>query len=421
MIKLRMTCEDFRRKAIRQYERTDMRKTIFVVDDSDTNLTLAKDALNDQYRVMTLPSAAKMFALLEKIKPDLILLDIKMPDVNGFDALQILKANASQADIPVMFLTSMADASAEVRGFQQGVVDFVTKPFSAPVLLNRVKTHLDIDMLIRERTAELQQRTEQLQHLQNSIVFVVADMVEKRDQETGGHIERTTAYIKILLEAMLKQGVYVDEICDIDFEWFVASARLHDVGKITISDNILNKPGKLTEEEFAIMKTHAREGERIIDQIVSRTADKTFPRDDKLFAGYDNLTEEEFAIMKTHAEEGERIIDKIVSRAGNETFLHNAKLFAGYHHERWDGKGYPHGLAGTDIPLQGRIMAFADVYDALISERPYKKPFTHEEAIEIMMEGAGTQFDPFIAEVFYNVRDQFKAVKPTLLKDYLKN
>ena len=239
-----------------------MQKTIFVVDDSDTNLTLARDALKENYRVMTLPSAAKMFTLLEKLKPDLILLDIKMPEMDGFDALKRLKANASQADIPVMFLTSMADVSAEVRGFQMGVVDFITKPFSAHVLLNRVKTHLDIDMLIRERTTELQQRTEQLQqrtvqlqqrteqlqHLQNSIVFVVADMVEKRDQETGGHIERTTAYIKILLDAMLEQGVYIDDICDLDFEGFVSSARLHDVGKISISDNILNKPGRLTEE-----------------------------------------------------------------------------------------------------------------------------------------------------------------------------
>jgi len=344
-----------------------MQKTIFVVDDSNTNLTLAKEALKDQYRVMTLPSAAKMFALLEKVTPDLILLDIKMPEMNGFDALQQLKANASLTHIPVIFLTTMSDVSSEVRGFQLGVVDFVTKPFSAPVLLNRVKTHLDIDMLIRERTTELRQRTDQLKHLQNSIVFVLADMVEKRDLETGGHIERTTAFIRILLDAMLEQAVYIDEICDIDFELFASSARLHDVGKISISDVILNKPGQLTEEEFAI--------------------------------------------MKTHAEEGERIIDKIVLRAGDETFLQYAKLFAGYHHERWDGKGYPRGLVGTDIPLQGRIMALADVYDALISERPYKKPFSHEEAVKIIMKNSGTQFDPLIANVFYEERDKFKAVK----------
>ena len=343
-----------------------MQKTIFVVDDNDTNLSMAKEALKEQYRVMTLPSAAKMFAFIEKVTPDLILLDIEMPEMDGFEALKCLKDNASQAGIPVIFLTSMTDASIEVRGFQLGVVDFITKPFSAPVLLNRIKTHLNIDELIRERTTQLQQRTEQLQHLQNGIVFVLADMVENRDKGTGGHVERTTAYIKILMDIMIARGVHADAISEIDLDLFVSSARLHDVGKISISDTILNKPDKLTEEEFAIMKTHSAEGERIIDQIVSRT--------------------------------------------GDEAFLHNAKLFAGYHHERWDGKGYPYGLEGTNIPIQGRIMAFVDVYDALISERPYKKPFTHEEAIKIIVENAGKQFDPAITAVFYECRDQFKEI-----------
>ncbi|MCL2076721.1 MAG: response regulator [Betaproteobacteria bacterium] len=390
-----------------------MQKTIFVADDNDTNLALAREALRDQYRVMTVQSAAKMFALLEKVVPDMILLDIKMPEINGFEALRRLKSNASHADIPVIFLTNISDASVEARGFQLGVVDFITKPFSASVLLNRIKTHLDIDKLIRERTAEVEQQKWQLQHLQNSIVYVVADMVEKRDRETGGHIERTTASIRILLDALLEQGVYADEICDIDFELFVSSARLHDVGKIAVPDSILNKPGKLTDEEFAIMKTHAAEGEQLIDQIISRTGSNDPSFSAKLFSGCQHLSDEEFAVMKTHAAEGERIIDKIVYRAGAKTFLQYAKLFAGYHHERWDGKGYPCGLAEKDIPFQGRIMAFADVYDALVSARPYKKPFTHEEAVKIIMENSGTQFDPFIAEVFYNARDQFKSVAPS--------
>ena len=285
-----------------------MQKTIFVVDDNDTNLAMAESALEDRYRVMTLPSAERMFGMLEKIKPDMILLDIEMPDMDGFRALNLLKSNSAYADIPVIFLTGMTDAEIEVRGFQLGVIDFITKPFSAPVLLNRVMTHMDIDMIIRKRT-------HQLQKLQNAMVFGFADMVEGRDRETGGHIERTSEYIKILIGAMIEQNVYGEELGAMDQESLISSARLHDVGKITITDMILNKPGKLTDEEFAIMKTHVIEGVRIID--------------------------------------------RIAARADNADFLYNAKLFAGYHHERWDGTGYPYGLEGVNIPIQGRIMAFA--------------------------------------------------------------
>jgi putative two-component system response regulator len=344
-----------------------MEKIIFVVDDNDTNLSVAKETLKGSYRVMTMPSAVKMFTLLEKITPDLILLDIEMPEMDGFESLRLLKNNNVQSDIPVVFLTSMSDASIEARGFEMGVIDFITKPFSAPVLINRIKTHLEIDELIRQRTGQLQQKTEQLEKMQNGIVFVLADMVENRDKGTGGHIERTTTYIKILVDAMMERGVYADALRAMDLDLLNSSARLHDIGKISISDVVLNKPGKLTDEEFEIMKTHSAEGVRIIDQIVSRTEDVEF--------------------------------------------LRNAKLFAGYHHERWDGRGYPHGSKETDIPLLGRIMAIVDVYDALVSERPYKKAFTADEAINIIVESSGKQFEPSIVDVFYETRDQFKAVK----------
>ena len=338
-------------------------KTIFVVDDSDTNLSMAEVALENQYRVMTMPSAAKMFSFLEKIKPDMIILDIEMPDTSGFAALEQLKSNDDWNDIPVMFLTGYTDAKVEAKGFEMGAVDFLSKPFSAPVLLNRIKNHLDVDEIIRERTA-------QLNRMQNSIVSVLADMVENRDKGTGGHIERTSIYIKILLEAMKEHGVYGEEIGEWNAEKMISSARMHDLGKIIISDIIVNKPGKLTPEEYEIMKTHAVEGERIIDEIISRTG------------------------------EGE--------------FLRNAKLFAGTHHERWDGNGYPRGLAGEEIPLQGRIMAIVDVYDALVSERPYKKAFPHEEAVNIIMENSGAFYDPKITEIFYKVKDLFKEVRSRL-------
>ena len=255
-----------------------MQKTIFVVDDQDTYLSIAKEALKDHYQVMTMPSAEKMFSLIEKITPDLILLDIDMPVMDGFEALCRLKTNALFVDIPVVFLTGMTDTSVEVSGFQLGVVDFIAKPFSAPVLLNRVKTHLDIDDMIRERTKQLQDKTEQLEdktrqleRMQNGLVFILADMVESRDLRTGGHVERTSAYLEILVRAMIDNNVYADELSEIDLDLFVSSARLHDVGKIAISDNILNKPGRLTGDEFSTMKTHTTQGERIIDQVVTRT------------------------------------------------------------------------------------------------------------------------------------------------------
>jgi putative two-component system response regulator len=338
-------------------------KTIFVVDDSDTNLSMAEAVLEDQYRVMTMPSAAKMFELLGKVTPDLILLDIEMPEMDGFEALSKLQSETLWSEIPVVFLTGRNDAVVEARGLELGAVDFVTKPFSAPVLLNRIKTHMNIDEIIRERTS-------QLHRLQNSIVAVLADMVENRDKGTGGHIERTSVYIKILINEMKDKGVYAEEIKGWDVEKIISSARMHDLGKISITDIIVNKPGKLTEQEYEVMKSHAVEGERIIDEIITRTG------------------------------EGE--------------FLRNARLFAGAHHERWDGKGYPRGLKEKEIPLQGRIMAIVDVYDALVSERPYKKAFTEEEAVEIIMQSSGTHFDPKIAKIFYESRDLIKAAKEGL-------
>jgi len=351
-----------------------MQKTIFVVDDSAINLITAKNALKDYYRVMTMLSAAKMFELLEKRVPDLILLDIEMPDMDGFEALHKLKTNGIHADIPVIFLTSMTDDDVEVRGFQIGAVDFINKPFSVPVLINRIKTHLDIDELIRERTAQLQQKTDelhksaaQLETLKNGIVSVLAGMVESRDKVTGDHIGRTSVYMWLLINEMIESGVHSDELLEMDVDLLVSSASLHDVGKIAISDVILNKPGKLTYDEFEIMKTHCEKGEYVIDQISALT--------------------------------------------DNVDFLYYAKIFIGSHHERWDGTGYPRGLSKTDIPFLGQIMSIVDVYDALTSERPYKKALDADKAVSIIMEGAGTQFDPQIAEVFLEVKDLFKLIK----------
>jgi len=341
-------------------------KTVFVVDDSDTCLSKVEEVLESQYRVMTLPSAPKMFAMLEKVTPDLILLDISMPEMDGYTALGLLKKNEKTANIPVIFLTGQADALVEARSFDLGVIDFIVKPFSSIVLLNRVKMHIDMDGIVRERTEHLEQKTKQMESLYDNIVSILADVVESRDHSTGGHIERTTIQTKILIDAMLEYNVYADEINGWNADLVASSARLHDIGKIAIPDSILNKPDKLNNDEYEIMKNHVKAGEHIIDKIISRTHE--------------------------------------------ETFWNKAKIFASYHHEHWDGSGYPRGLKGLEIPLQGRILALVDVYDALTSERVYKKAFEHEKAVGIIISESGKQFDPKIVEVFSRVHERFKNI-----------
>lgn len=340
-----------------------MQKTIFIVDDVEMNLQVAEESLEKRYRVITISSAIRMFTILKRLTPDLILLDVKMPEMNGFEAMKILKANPLYSNIPVIFLTGLNDSESEAYGIELGAVDFITKPFSEPVLLNRVKHHLEIDQLIKDRTADILR-------LQNGIVYTIADLVENRDGNTGGHIARTTNYLKILVDTMLALGIYAEEMSDWDLDLLTSSARLHDVGKISITDTILNKPGRYTPEEFEIMKEHTTIGRKIID--------------------------------------------KMMDRAGNFDFLEYAKNFAAYHHEWWDGSGYPYKLEGSEIPLMGRILALVDVYDALTMERPYKPAFTHERALQIIREETGTHFDPRVVEAFLTAEQTFYKEKELL-------
>jgi len=333
--------------------------TIFVVDDSDVNLVQAKRALENHYHVRTMPSAARMFDLIHKVTPDLILLDIQMPEIDGFEAIKALKAKKDTTDIPVMFLTASTDDAIEAEGLEYGAVDFVSKPFSPAVLLNRISHHLHIEDILKKRTRRLER-------LQDSILDVVADMLTQRDKITGIHIRQTSKYIKILMEAMVKQKIYTDEMAEWDLENVVSSSRLHDVGKVAVADNILNKPARLSPEEFEA--------------------------------------------IKKHSSVGEDILDNIIAHSGEESFLRHAKLFAGYHHEKWDGTGYPRGIQGLAIPLEARIMAIGDVYDALVAQRPYKKPFTHGEALRIITEESGKHFDPRLVAVFQSVADDFARI-----------
>ncbi|MCL2071319.1 MAG: response regulator [Oscillospiraceae bacterium] len=341
-------------------------KIIFAVDDNEVNRISVKTALEKDYTTYALPTALKMFNLLEKITPDLILLDIDMPEMDGFEVVKRLKADPRYKPIPVIFLTMKKDPRVEILGFELGVIDFIGKPFSPPVLSRRIETHLEIDKLVKKSTKALSD-------LHNATISVISNLVESRDNITGKHIERTQEYLKILVDELVRTGVYAEEISGWNMSLLLPSAQLHDVGKITISDTVLNKPGKLDDEEFAVIKTHSSEGERIIEEIISKTEE--------------------------------------------DGFLYHAKRFAGGHHEKWNGTGYPRGLSGEDIPLEGRIMAIADVYDALVSKRPYKKAFTHEQAVDIIKKDSGTHFDPKVVEAFLGVADEFWAKSVELEHD----
>jgi putative two-component system response regulator len=351
----------------------DGRKIILLVDDNPTNLAAGKEMLKDRYKVYPIPSAEIMFDLLGNIFPDMVLLDIDMPGMNGYEAIRKLKANPEWNDIPVVFLTAMTDEGSELDGLSLGAIDYVSKPFSAPLLMKRIENHLLIQeqkRLLRELNENLEdlvrRKTLRVIQLQDAVLQTVADLVEFRDDVTGGHVCRTQAYMKLLVDKLLEEHIYQEETAAWDMDYLLLSAQLHDVGKIAISDLILNKPGKLDPEEFEI--------------------------------------------MKTHVEIGVRAIKKIEENADEHAFLKHARLIAGGHHEKWDGSGYPAGLRGRDIPLEGRLMAIADVYDALISKRPYKQAMGTDEAKRIILEGSGTHFDPALVDIFMKVADDFAGV-----------
>jgi putative two-component system response regulator len=353
------------------------RQTIMLVDDNQANLSMGKNMLKDLYEVYALPSAERLFAFLKTVTPDLILLDIEMPTMNGFDVIRILKGDARHMDIPVIFVTSKTEEMNELEGLSLGAADYVTKPFSAAILVKRIENQL----LIKKQKNELKgfnenlvemvkEKTVQVIGLQNSIINSISDIVEFRDAFTGGHIVRTQRYMQLLIDYLLEHNLYPDEFLQWEnIDYIVTSSQLHDLGKVFINDSILNKPGKLTSEEFEIMKTHAARGVEAIR--------------------------------------------KMKNRGPEQSFLDYAEIIASSHHEKWNGSGYPSGLKGQDIPLLGRLMAIADVYDALTNTRPYKEAFSAKESAKIIVEGAGTHFDPALVDVFIKLEDEFALVCKT--------
>lgn len=347
------------------------REMIIIVDDVVTNLAIATNSLSDLYDVFTAPSGNKLFSILEKVTPDLILLDIEMPEMNGYEVIKILKASDKTAHIPVIFLTAVIDPASEVKGLDLGAVDYITKPFSRELLLKRVGLHLLLERQKKELLGyshgleiEVEKKTNVVFELQNAILMTVAELVECRDSVTGGHIERTRRYLSLLINLAIDSSYYSDELKRWDIGLVVMSSQLHDVGKVSIRDDVLLKPGRLTDEEFDEIKKHAKLGADIIRRIEGNTSDNDF--------------------------------------------LKHAEFFAESHHEKWDGTGYPYGIKGEKIPLEGRLMAIVDVYDALTNDRPYKKAFLHEEAVKIIQDGNGSHFDPLLCGVFLKHNTTFK-------------
>jgi len=353
---------------------------IILVDDNMASLTMGRNMLKMHYAVYPASSAAKLFEILENVLPDLVLLDIEMPEMNGYEAIKKMKADVRFADIPVIFLTAKGDVDSELEGFDLGAADYMSKPFSGPLLLKRIANQL---LIVRQKRALLDSRvelkryadkleimvndkTKEVLALQNAVLATVANLAEFRDELAGDHITRIRRYLEALTAELLRRGTYADELKTWELDFFLLSAQLHDVGKLAISDLILNKPAKLSPEEFEIMKTHVTVG---IDAI-------------------------------------EKLIDNI----GQHVFLQHALLVVGAHHEKWDGSGYPIGLKGRNIPLEGRLMALADVYDALVSVRPYKGALSHEEACKIIKEGAGTHFDPALVDAFHKIEGEFAGI-----------
>ncbi len=367
------------------------RAQVLIVDDQADNLLILEDVLSEHYDVHPATNGKEALSFLDKGgRVDLILLDVMMPELDGFEVCRRLKSSEMTRSIPVMFLTSLDRPEDEELGFALGAEDFIHKPVSPPVVLARVRTHLalsratralqrrnaDLELLVAERTAEIREQAARLVSSKQEVIAAQAATItafcalaEARDNETGNHIRRTQHYVRLLAEALREHPRFRDQLNEEVIQLLFKSAPLHDVGKVATPDAILLKQGKLTPEEWEIMQRHCESGRDAILQA------------ERAFGG-----------------------------ESDESFLLYAAEIAYGHHERWDGRGYPQGIAGDAIPLSARLMAVADVYDALISRRVYKPPFPHEQAIAMIIAERGRHFDPDIVDALQQIAGDFAGI-----------
>ena len=349
-------------------------KTVLIVDDTPDNLTILNTLLNKYYKVKIALNGRQALDIVAKSAPDLILLDVMMPEMDGYETCERLKSDTATANIPIIFLTAKSMQEDEEKGFALGAVDYIMKPISPPIVLARVKSHLLLksasDILQDQNAfleAEVERRSRKLMRIKDVTILAMASLAETRDNETGSHILRTQYYVLALGKKLQEHEDTSYVLDDENLNLLFKSAPLHDIGKIGIPDHILLKPGKLEPEEFDVMKKHPEIGKN--------------------------------AIMKSQ-----------MHLEGEDDFLRYASEIAYGHHEKWDGSGYPNQLTGKAIPLSARIMAIADVYDALISKRVYKPSFTHEDAMKIILDGKGSHFDPILVEAFEVISEEFRAI-----------
>jgi putative two-component system response regulator len=360
-------------------------KTIQVVDDTKENLTVIGELLEPHYRVRLALSGERALKVAQlDPRPDLILLDVMMPEMDGYAVLERLRAIPAMHDIPVIFVTAMNAMEDEEKGLRLGAVDYVTKPIRPAILLARVNTHVELkqarDWLQDQNgylESEVRRRMWENDLIKDVSLNALAMLAEKRDNETGNHLHRTQHYVEALMLQLSDHPRFRDHLNPRQRTLIGKAVPLHDIGKVGVPDQILLKPARLTPDEFEIIKTHAQIGADAIEDAIQRVL------------GNDS------ELLKSEREDSPL------------AFLEMARKVALYHHEKWDGTGYPHGLAGDDIPVCGRLMAVADVFDAVISRRHYKEAMPIDEVVKIISEGRGKHFDPDIVDAFMGLQDLF--------------
>lgn len=346
------------------------RQRVLVVDDTPDNIEILRQLLRPDYTVQAATNGEKGLTIAHAMpQPDIILLDIMMPGMDGYEVCRRLKDNPATAHIPVVFISALDQTGDEENGLQLGAVDYIRKPFEPVLVKARVRNHLALKHYEQELERLVQARTAELSMTQQVTIEALATLAEFRDSETGSHIKRTQHYVQVLATHLAQQAPYRDFLDPATIDLLYRCAPLHDIGKVAVRDSILLKPGKLSPEEFEEMKQHVVYGANAL------------------------------AVA-----EGD---------SGGSSFLELARQLILGHHERWDGTGYPYGLRGEEIPFPGRLMAIADVYDALISRRVYKPAFTHEEALETIVAGRARHFDPDIVDAFLSVAERFREIAQT--------